>query len=612
MEGTAVVCGLAVQKMSGSAVGNKARQVDLVLMRGDKGDLILKVNEWDKKFILQDVRLHKRFVSEGKATIVLVNQGLQLLISNCPSRSLAHFLRTVEVKLASARQRAAPGQKMGQLRRLANQSFAEISPVNATDVRVFRNRTNSPSTPGRSRNDGRIPKRKLGASSSPQPPTKKCSRLSEEQMNVVSMVRQGKNVFFTGSAGTGKSLVLKHVIGLLPPESTFVCGSTGIAACHVGGTTLHNFAGIGLGEGSLSHCIAKASRRASYERWWQCKHLVIDEISMIDANYFDKLEGIGRAVKKSAKPFGGIQLILCGDFLQLPPVSREGQEKFCFQVIQNLCIKFIVALVVLCIQAECWEECIDITLVLKQVHRQTDVKFIKILQRLRIGRCPDVIVDLMRSTCDNKIEHDGIKATRLSTHNESVELINNTELTKLPGESRTFIAVDSEVFPTDKDCAIKSKLELKPGAQVMLTKNLDVSRGLVNGARGVVVEFSAKQRNAPVVKFASGQTIVIKPEKWTFGMKSGVPVTRRQLPLKLAWALSIHKSQGMTLDCVEVSLSRAFACGQAYVALSRAKSLDGLRVIDFDKSCVQADRTVLQYYEELNDGEGLGDREVDH
>ena len=341
MEGASVACSLVVQKSAGQTIdgnGSKSRKVGLVLMRGDRGDLVLKIDGDDGKKLLlplqrDRVRVHKRFVRDGKATIEIADSNVQLLLSNCPPHDLARFLGTLQVKVGVAS--TSLGRQKSSSSRIAAQSFTEISPINAKDVRKIKDRTNRPAAAAATTTTT-IPKRKIEESDVSRAkrvaslPSSSFSSLSDEQRRIVSLVRNGRNVFMTGSAGTGKSLVLKHVIRLLPPDSTFVCGSTGIAACHVGGTTLHNFAGIGLGRGSLSECVAKATRQ---DRWTTCKHLVIDEISMIDGEYFDKLEGVARAVKKSKKPFGGIQLILCGDFLQLPPVGKDGrQEKFCFQV----------------------------------------------------------------------------------------------------------------------------------------------------------------------------------------------------------------------------------------------------------------------------------------
>ncbi|NWX94831.1 PIF1 helicase, partial [Nothoprocta ornata] len=427
---------------------------------------------------------------------------------------------------------------------------------------------------------------------------------------VLGAVLSGKSVFFTGCAGTGKSFLLKRIVGSLPPEGTYATASTGVAACHVGGTTLHAFAGIGSGKAPLEQCIQLAERPGVRQHWLACQHLVIDEISMVDGKFFDKLEAVARAVRKRDEPFGGIQLIICGDFLQLPPVRKANEEtKFCFQVkkktFRSASHSFQICLFlnkrVIC-QAKSWRKCIQINMELTEVRRQNDKTFISLLSAVRLGRCTEEVARLLMQTATNRAERDGILATRLCTHKDDVELTNERRLQQLPGEMHTFEALDSDpvlVKLIDAQCPVGSRVELKLGAQVMLAKNLDVSQGLVNGARGVVVGFESEQKGMPKVRFLCGVTQVIKVERWVFKGPSGVYLSRQQLPLKLAWAISIHKSQGMSLDCVEISLSRVFESGQAYVALSRARSLAGLRVLDFDPKVVRADPSVLQFYRQL-------------
>ncbi|KAB7497758.1 ATP-dependent DNA helicase PIF1 [Armadillidium nasatum] len=385
-----------------------------------------------------------------------------------------------------------------------------------------------------------------------------------------------------GSAGTGKSFLLKRIVGMLPPDTTFVTASTGIAACHIGGTTLHSFAGIGNGNLPLNECINMARRKSVVHHWKTCKHLIIDEISMVDGEFFEKMEAVARNILGNDKPFGGIQLILCGDFLQLPPVSTKGAKKsFCFQT-------------------SAWDKCINTNIELLQVKRQNDPLFIEILQNIRIGRCNPDHEKVLAETVNNNVEREGIKATRLCTHKDDVEHINSVQLKKLPGDSRIFSSVDSDPYLSDtldNSTPVLGKLHLKVGAQVMLMKNLDVSQGLVNGARGVVTGFSGT--GLPIVKFTSGMVKELSHEKWSIKARGGLLVTRRQIPLKLAWAFSIHKSQGMTLDCVEMSLSKVFEAGQAYVALSRARNLKSLRILDFNTGCIKAHPDVQRFYYQL-------------
>ncbi|XP_062353528.1 ATP-dependent DNA helicase PIF1 [Cinclus cinclus] len=540
------------------------------------------------------VRLFTRFAGEGRAAVRVGPDGAQVLLSDCPPDALRRFLRLLRLKVASGPQDAP---RRPRLLERPPPSFSVISPVQERDVLCG---------PGRRRageHRGESP------AEAPRAERRPPARLSAEQEAVLGAVRSGKSIFFTGSAGegprrlssaprgkswpltscfslagTGKSFLLKRIVGSLPPNITYATASTGVAACHIGGTTLHAFAGIGSGKAPLEQCIQLAERPGVRQHWLACQHLIIDEISMVDGRFFDKLEAVARAVRKRDEPFGGIQLIICGDFLQLPPVCKANEEiKFCFQ-------------------AKSWRKCIHINMELTEVRRQSDKTFVSLLSAIRLGRCTEEVTRQLMQTAAHKSERDGILATRLCTHKDDVEITNERRLQQLPGEVHVFEALDSDpmlVKLIDAQCPVGGRVELKLGAQVMLAKNLDVSQGLVNGARGVVVGFESEQKGLPKVRFLCGVTQLIKMEKWIIKGPSGVHLSRQQLPLKLAWAISIHKSQGMSLDCVEISLSRVFESGQAYVALSRARSLAGLRVLDFDPKVVRADPAVLQFYRQL-------------
>ncbi|XP_066412026.1 ATP-dependent DNA helicase PIF1 [Molothrus aeneus] len=512
------------------------------------------------------VRLFTRFAGEGRAAVRVGPDGAQVLLSDCPPDALRRFLRLLRLKVAAG-PRDAP--RRPRLLERPPPSFSVISPVQERDLL---------GGPGRRQERGQRP------AEVPRAERRLPARLSAEQEAVLGAVRSGKSIFFTGSAGTGKSFLLKRILGSLPPNITYATASTGVAACHIGGTTLHAFAGIGSGKAPLEQCIQLAERPGVRQHWLACQHLIIDEISMVDGKFFDKLEAVARAVRKRDEPFGGIQLIICGDFLQLPPVCKANEEtKFCFQ-------------------AKSWRKCIHINMELTEVRRQTDKTFVSILSAIRLGRCTEEVTRQLMQTAAHKSERDGILATRLCTHKDDVEITNERRLQQLPGEMHVFEALDSDpmlVKLIDAQCPVGGRVELKLGAQVMLAKNLDVSQGLVNGARGVVVGFESEQKGLPKVRFLCGVTQLIKMEKWVIKGPSGVHLSRQQLPLKLAWAISIHKSQGMSLDCVEISLARVFESGQAYVALSRARSLAGLRVLDFDPKAVRADPAVLHFYRHL-------------
>lgn len=561
---------------------NEFREIVLTVCKPPKTDL---------KYVLLNVKLHSKFLKEGKSTIVLTNHNVRLLLSNCPPSSLKNFFQVLSVKLFNYKKQLVSERK--KMIYLKSSALDEISPLNEKDMNAVNasnlksaGAINSKTVLGKRKNplkdqtniyldDLKIKNRILSLPA---------DNLNKDQAHVINLIKQRKNVFFTGSAGTGKSYLLRHIIGILPPSETFVTASTGIAACHVGGMTLHSFAGVHT-VGPTKNLISKIqSNKSALRQWRSCKRLIIDEISMIDAELFDCIEAVARGICDNTKPFGGIQLIICGDFFQLPPVSKSKEKKK------------------LCFQAKCWESCIDAYRELQIVYRQTDSKFIKLLQDIRIGMCNSKTTEILKATSSNKVGQNGIVPTKLCTHIENVKYINQLELDKLKGKSFLYQAQDSsELYTTvlDQYLSDSKSLSLKVGAQVMLTKNVDVSKSLVNGARGVVIGFTNTQHPLPIVNFLSGVKQVVGLEVYSIKISSDVLAIRKQLPLKLAWAMSIHKSQGMSLDCVEMCLSRVFECGQAYVALSRAKSLSGLRVLDFDASCVRSNIDALRFYRRL-------------
>lgn len=229
------------------------------------------------------------------------------------------------------------------------------------------------------------------------------------------------------------------------------------------------------------------------------------------------------------------------------------------------------------------------------MHRQKDMGFINILNSIRLGNVPPEIAEKLLATSKQKIEQYGILATRLCSHTHEANVINESKLNELTGEEKVYDAQDSDPTSSkqlDQQTSVPGKLLLKIGAQVMLLKNISIMTGLVNGARGVVTKF---RDGLPVVRFRNIEYIA-KHERWLIKSPSGATLIRKQVPLRLAWAFSIHKSQGLTLDCVEMSLTRVFEAGQAYVALSRAQSLETLRVLDFKASQVWANPDVLKFY----------------
>ncbi|XP_017047634.1 ATP-dependent DNA helicase PIF1 [Drosophila ficusphila] len=604
----------AVNMLWTNSVGVTGRKLayktaTLRLVRNDLRELFVEVTPEKLKplkFKLKDLMVHKKFMSEGKATFNFKAENCTLYLSNAPPGTLMFFLRTIFIKMNGTEGGSQPDDATLQKKLREHlmsgkpSSFDDISPVTTAEMILARKKaglmskgsvtTPSPQGAKKRRFDELKEEKERGslpaAKKLYQPATDESLRLSEEQMEVLRACTSGKSVFFTGSAGTGKSFLLRRIISALPPDGTVATASTGVAACLIGGTTLHAFAGIGGGDATMQRCLELASRPNSAQTWRKCKRLIIDEISMVDGQFFEKIEAVARHIRRNDRPFGGIQLILCGDFLQLPPVTKSdfgaaassgSQRRFCFQ-------------------SSAWETCIQCVYELKQVHRQSDPEFVKILNHLRIGHVNDSMTSRLASTSKQKIEGNGILATQLCSHTNDANSINESKLENLDGDKVLFKAEDSDAGMTktlDQQIQAPSQLYLKVNAQVMLLKNINIANGLVNGARGVVVRI---EKDLPVVRFKNNQEYVCKHEKWIIKTATGGVITRRQVPLKLAWAFSIHKSQGLTLDCVEMSLSKVFEAGQAYVALSRAKSLQSIRILDFDAKQVWANPQVLQFY----------------
>jgi len=566
------------------------RTASLRLIRNDQREMLIEVHaekaNLRTRLVLKDISVFNKFMTEGKASIKFKGQNCTLFLSNAPSSQLINFLKTIFIKMTNQEEKTPLREKLfanlqsGGAEKVSPASSAEVNRAKEKALATSRGSVTTPSP-------GVVKKRKLSDHSTKAPAAKKLyedpvsEELTEEQTRILKAVLSGKNVFFTGSAGTGKSFLLRRIISALPPDVTMATASTGVAACHIGGITLHQFAGIGLGTGTTDRCFQLASRPSVSSIWRRTKHLVIDEISMVDGEFFDKIEAVARYVRRTERPFGGMQLILCGDFFQLPPVSKTNDKaKFCFQ-------------------SEAWQKCVHFNFELQMVHRQKDAAFVKILNSIRIGRITDDIVKTLKETAKQKIESNGVLATRLCSHVKEADEINEFQLNELKGETKTYTASDSDSTMThmlDQQLPVSGKLVLKVGAQVMLLKNINLNTGLVNGARGVIISF---KNDIPVIQLRSGTHYEAKMQKWTIKTISGALVHRKQIPLKLAWAFSIHKSQGLTLDCVEMCLSRVFDAGQSYVALSRAQSLQSLRILDFDSQQVWANTTVLEFYKKF-------------
>jgi ATP-dependent DNA helicase PIF1 len=369
--------------------------------------------------------------------------------------------------------------------------------------------------------------------------------------------------------------------------------STGVSALLIGGTTLHSYTGIGLGRGRVDTITQQIFQRPYLRRRWEeLETLVIDEISMISPALFDKLEEIARVVRNSTSPFGGIQLILSGDFLQLPAIDSN---EFCFQ-------------------AESWGRCIGVTVYLDEVIRQGDPVFQRCLNLVRIGEITEEVRDTLTPHIGRELINPyGIKPTRLYPLNKDVDVLNEQELDILAEDGRQFYEYNMDISVhksvREKEVATEKflkhsiapqKIQLCIGAQVMLLYNMDLSAKLANGSRGVIVDFVG---DMPVVRFLHGEERVIDYHVWEVEDNGSKIMRATQIPLRLAYAISIHRAQGASLDYAEIDLEGIFEYGQAYTALSRVKSLDGLSILKVDWSGIRANPDAVEYYSSLQKNE---------
>lgn len=410
--------------------------------------------------------------------------------------------------------------------------------------------------------------------------------LSVEQKAILEFIRNGDNVFFTGPGGCGKSFLLQTLIKERHGHpGVYVTAMTGIAATHIGGTTLHSFAGIGLGKGTLAELIENVSKfQKSVQRWKTATMLIVDEVSMLSAVLFEQLEAIARHFRQNSNFFGGLQIVFVGDFAQLPPVDKTNSK------------------VGMLFQSAVWQSAGIKEIELNRPFRQKESDMIDALTDIRFGVVSPRARDFLQSVSRPLVFSDGIEPTKLYARNNSVDAENAQRLGMLTGESKRFhsrsTGAQKEIADLSRNCMAPDIIDLKVGAQVMYLVNA-VELNLVNGSRGVVTDF---RNGMPLVQFAGrSEALVVMPFTWEKTLGREVVATRSQLPLKLAWAITIHKSQGMSIDRLIISLKDCFECGQAYVALSRATCKSGLSLSSFDPSAIVANNDVIDYYHTLSD-----------
>jgi ATP-dependent DNA helicase PIF1 len=407
------------------------------------------------------------------------------------------------------------------------------------------------------------------------------------QQEAIEVMLSGKNVFLTGEPGAGKTYTLNEFIRRAQAldKRIAITASTGIAASHLGGTTIHSWSGLGIADQIHDADLDRMSYKLQIrERYNRCDILIIDEVSMLHGSRLDMVDRACRWVRNNEKPFGGLQVILVGDMFQLPPVTR-GSDETDYAHTSNA-----------------WRVAELTPCYLTEQHRQgADDKLLNILREMRNGNISPEHIELL-NTRTQLAPDDSI--TKLYTHNVDVDSLNNKKLADLNGPQRSYTMTDKgkdwEIDKLKKNLLCPEKLYLKIGAEVMFVAN-DFEAGFVNGTRGRVVAF---EMGDPVVETTDGQRIHVEEHTWRQFNETGEYVRAEvsQHPLRLAWAVTIHKSQGMSLDAAEIDLSNAFVPGMGYVALSRVRSLEGLFLVGLGPQALQMDPDIYQFDKALKQG----------
>ncbi|MDO8575941.1 MAG: PIF1 family ATP-dependent DNA helicase [bacterium] len=409
-----------------------------------------------------------------------------------------------------------------------------------------------------------------------------------KQETALKILQTGVNVFLTGEPGSGKTHTVNAYVKWLRERGIepAITASTGIAATHIHGMTIHSWSGIGIKQDLSAYDLDKiAQNERVVRRVRDAKILIIDEVSMLSSKTLAMAEAVCREIRQRQAPFGGLQVVLVGDFFQLPPVVRreENQET-------EPQISFETGEVEepshFAFSSRVWKELNPLVCYLSEQHRQEDAAFLDLLSGIRRGAFSPAHRTLLESrrTLSGR---DG--TTQLYSHNADVDRINDVEIGKISGDMCTFAMTsqgkDTLVTSLKRGCLSPEILALKVGARVMFTKN-DIEHKYVNGTLGTVTGF-VKESGYPIIKTNPGRSIIAEPEEWHIEDGGRVLAKITQIPLRLAWAITVHKSQGMSLDAAHMDLSQAFEYGQGYVALSRVRTLAGLSLSGLNERALE-------------------------
>ncbi len=412
------------------------------------------------------------------------------------------------------------------------------------------------------------------------------------QKQALDILKTGANVFLTGEPGSGKTHTINEFVAYLRDcgIEPAITASTGIAATHIGGMTIHSWSGIGI-KRSLSKYDLDKIGTTEYlsKRIRRTKVLIIDEVSMLSADTLSMVDAVCREIKDDSAPFGGMQIILVGDFFQLPPIVKIDRD----EEMQATLMDEPKAL--FACDAPVWKRLQPIICYLTEQYRQDDKNFLDVLSAIRRNDFSEEHLEYLTS---RKIEKARIPADipKLFSHNFNVDTVNDETLNKLGGVSQNFFMMEhgpeALVTALKKGCLSPEKLSLKIGATVMFTKN-NQKEGFVNGTLGVVEGFGEIGRK-PIVRARNGRQILVEPMEWVIEENGKVKARISQLPLRLAWAITVHKSQGLSLDEAIIDLGSVFEFGQGYVALSRVRRLSGLHLLGWNEKAFKVHPVILE------------------